>query len=696
MKIDINQNNLQNILNDHFGFKAFHPGQLEAITDLLQHNSLLCIQPTGYGKSLLYQLPAVLLDGITVVISPLLALMRDQIQQLNSRFKIAAASINSDQTPQEDHLARQAALMGTIKILFVAPEQLDHIDRFNFLINLPIRLVVVDEAHCISTWGHDFRPSYRQIIHFIHALRVQHPTVRVLGLTATANDKTAADIKQQLSDEKYPVLLHRANMDRPNIKLSVIPVSGLAHKLYCVEQLLHKMDGCGLIYCATRENTVLVADYLQKQGIVATAYHAGFHSHDKQKIQQDFLTNTYKVIAATNALGMGIDKADLRFVIHFDIPSSITAYYQEVGRAGRDGLPAEGILLFDPVDKKIQDYFINSAQPSPADFDITLKMIQTAAAAPGLTEIKRLTGLHPTRVTVVIHELVEQHYLMKAADKGKQVYSATAKNTPLDLSRYQIQYEIRQKELTAILHYAEQSKTCLMQLLRQALGDNDSAGCGHCGICSNQATIKFDNHKEIKAIDDWMQQRLTIIEAVKSYRTEPGMSVLDGKLRSPLFINFMRGRSVALTKGELPLPADLQQLLKKQLAVLKRQYQFATLLVIPSRTWLARAEVAAWIAEQLAVPVMLDYLHWNELPPARQGELLNNDQRRYNVDRRMTYQKQQLLPKGALLLLDDYTGSGATLSEAARVLRKEAYFDGPLVPLTIAQIKWRLGKAGMI
>jgi ATP-dependent DNA helicase RecQ len=485
-------------------------------------------------------------------------------------------------------------------------------------------------------------------------------------------------------------------MERPNIQLSVAHAEGLAHKLYCAKKLLSRLDGCGLIYCATRENTVLVTEYLQQQGISVAAYHAGFPASTKQKIQQDFLKNAYQVIVATNALGMGIDKADLRFVIHFDVPSSITAYYQEVGRAGRDGLPARGILLFDISDKKIQDHFIDSAQPSATDFTQVLEIIQKTKPAPGLTEIKRLTGLHPTRVTVVIAELIEQAYIAKSSQQGKQVYSILKKQDSPDLSRYQNQHQLRQQELAGIIHYAEQRKICWMQLLRAALGDHIEKYCGHCDVCLGKFISIRNDHESLKDIDIWLQQRLTVIDAIKTYKTEAGVSVLDGKLHSSLFIHFMQQRKTISQQSSIPLFSELLELLKRHLRQLQQQYHFDALLVIPSRTWAARAALAKWMADKLHVSLFLDYLYWREIPSARQGELLNNDQRRYNVNQHMTYSHEQRLPAGTLLLLDDYLGSGATLTEAARVLRKEAGFQGKIVPFTIAQVKWRLGRSGMI
>lgn len=278
---------LQTTLKQTFGLPQFRHGQKEAITTLMTQGCLLCILPTGYGKSLLYQLPACLMDGITVVISPLLALMRDQIDHLNRRFNIPAMAINSDQSDEENAAARQAAYEGKIKILFIAPEQLDHIDRFQFLLKLNIKLVVVDEAHCISTWGHDFRPSYRQILNFIHAVHAKSQDIKILGLTATANKHVEADIHKQLFFAGQKGIVLRQAMDRPNIQLSVVHTKGVAMKLAACEQLLERLDGCGLIYCATRENTELVSDYLREAKWNVASYHAGYEIEEKKSCKKN-------------------------------------------------------------------------------------------------------------------------------------------------------------------------------------------------------------------------------------------------------------------------------------------------------------------------------------------------------------------------------------------------------------------------
>lgn len=654
---------MQTLLKEKFGMEAFRPGQREAIEMLLKEGRLLCIQPTGYGKSLIYQFTSCLLGGTTLVISPLLALMRDQIDQLTNRFGIAAASINSDQTDEENELARRSAW----QILFTSPEQLDHVDRFEFFLNLPITLLVIDEAHCISTWGHDFRPSYRLILKFCQALEAKRPGLKILGLTATADQRVEADIAKQLSTTR----VWREKMERPNIHLSVLHAEGMAAKLEFCKALLAKLPGQGLIYCATRENTELVAEYL---GLAA--YHAGLESEEKRRIQSSFS----QTIAATTALGMGIDKKDLRFIIHFDFPGSITAYYQEVGRCGRDGERAEGILLYDKADRQVQDYFIDSGQPKESDFQAVLSAVKNSAEPPNLTLIKRLTGLHPTRVTIVVAELIEQNFLKKESLKGVQVYRIDHSEKPLDLSRYTTQHLVKSEELNKMIAYAVQKTDCRMATLCRSLGDPLAKNCGHCDVCRGEISHEKPDASAALA---WLSNRKVPIAAAKTYRISEGLSLFDGKLRAPLFIRFMKARA---TSEEVD-PEILKLLLNASLPT------FGAIVPIPSRTWRGQSGYAEALAAHYQVP-LLPLLSWQETPEKRQGELLNNDQRHHNVHEKMEVILPASIPSGALILFDDYTGSGATIKEAARALRKK--LDHPLIPLTIATVKWRLGQTGYV
>ena len=743
------KNLLQTTLNKTFCLSEFRRGQLEAITTLMTQGRVLCILPTGYGKSLLYQLPACLLDGLTLVISPLLALMRDQIDHLNRRFNIPAMAINSDQTEEENAQVREAAMKGEIKILFVAPEQLDHVDRFQFLLHLNIRLVVVDEAHCISTWGHDFRPSYRQILHFLHAIQEKSKEIKVLGLTATANHHVEEDIQKQLFFAGKKGVVLRQGMERPNISLSVIEAKGVAAKLAICEELLGKLEGCGLVYCATRENTELVAEYLQMRGVNVAAYHAGHEGATKKVLQQEFIKDKYKALVATNALGMGIDKGNLRFIIHLDFPGSITAYYQEVGRCGRDGLPAEGIMLYDPADSVIHNYFIHSALPLPEDFQQIIKAVADAKEPPGLVSIKTLTGLHPTRVTTVVAELVEQGFLEKYSVSGKQVYRKLSKEGEPDLSRYKTQQAVKIQELRQIIHYGSQSEQCRMSILRQSLGDDSPAPCGRCDCCSKRSIILKtavqggevmqgfelepfavvgDHSQMVKApttasgcelkdcvnspsstaafrimkpsetklssVISWIDKRPLVIAPMVREKVSEGLSILDSKMRSPLFIRFMRERACC-PEGSLGMDEELVELVKQCLKRFIEKEKIEGIVFIPSRTWQARDKVAEFLGDSVGIPVFKDLLEWSEIPPKRQGELLNNDQRRDNVHSRMLGVKKGIQVKGALLLFDDYIGSGSTIKEAARALRA-AGIDNKIIPLTIAALKWHLGQPGFV
>lgn len=682
------EDRLLTLLQETFGFSTFRVGQREAIETLLSKGRVLCIQPTGHGKSLLYQLPSCLLGGLTLVISPLLALMRDQMIHLKERFNIPAAAINTDQTEEENAQAREDALLGKIQILFIAPEQLDHVDRFSFLTQLDIRLVVVDEAHCISTWGHDFRPSYRQILQFISALTEKNLNLKILGLTATANKKVEEDIKKQLTLFSYEPTVLRESMDRPNISLSVLKKEGLQEKLAACEELLKSATGSGIIYCATRENVELVTEFLLAQNLSVAGFHAGFSPEEKKELQKDFLADRYQALVATNALGMGIDKANIRFVIHFDIPGSITAYYQEVGRAGRDRLPSQGFLLFCPADQKIQQYFIDSAIPTSEDFALALQVIEEAIEPPNLTTIKRLTGLHPTRVTVILAELVEQGFLEKKSKSGVQVYTSLKQTKKPDLSRYEIGQKVKQDELDKIILYAKSFSLCRMAFLRDALGDIHPEPCGHCDVCAPK--IFFSSNLVEKA-NLWLENRSFPITPIALHKVSAGISLLDSKVRSELFVCFMKERLHVSSHEEMD--PRLIELLLKQFAKFSEKSPLGGLVPIPSRTWKAQASIIQLLSQKFQLPI-LELLSWKETPTHRQGELCNNDQRHYNVHQKFEANFTLPIPSSALVLVDDYIGSGNTLKEASRAIRSGKMIKNELIPFTIASLKWHLGKPG--
>lgn len=340
---------MRTILKNFFGYEEFRPLQEEIVETVMSRQDALVIMPTGGGKSLCYQLPAIQLDGLTLVISPLIALMKDQVDSLKANG-IPAEFINSSLLPDEIYRIQDKARNGQIKILYVAPERLT-VDAFGkFLTEVNVQLIAIDEAHCISEWGHDFRPDYRNL----KKLREDFPAVPVIALTATATLKVRRDIIEQLSLQKAKTFLRSFN--RENLTYFVQPKRGIFDQL---KVLLEKhRDQSVIIYCSSRKTTEELAADLKKENFVALPYHAGLEQNKRALTQEKFIRDEVNIIVATIAFGMGIDKPDVRLVVHYDLPKSLEGYYQETGRAGRDGLASECVLFYSYGDKMKQDFFI--------------------------------------------------------------------------------------------------------------------------------------------------------------------------------------------------------------------------------------------------------------------------------------------------------------------------------------------------
>ena len=346
-------------LNRYFGYDSFRPGQSGIVSAILAGHDVLGVMPTGAGKSICYQIPAAILPGVAIVISPLISLMRDQVDALND-VGLPAAFINTTQTPDEQDLVFAQALSGQIKLLYVAPERLET-ERFrNFAVRVPISLVAVDEAHCVSQWGQDFRSSYLGIGEFIAGLPTR-PTVA--AFTATATERVRRDIVSILGLHTPSITV--TGFDRPNLYFDVISMPRKGKASWVASYIASHPDESGIVYCATRKETEALAESLNSAvaelraaggadvsdiGTIAVAYHGGMSADTREKAQRDFVTDRVPVVVATNAFGMGIDKSNVRFVIHHNMPESIEAYYQEAGRAGRDGEPSRCTLLWNESD----------------------------------------------------------------------------------------------------------------------------------------------------------------------------------------------------------------------------------------------------------------------------------------------------------------------------------------------------------
>jgi ATP-dependent DNA helicase RecQ len=357
-------------LQQFFGFTDFREGQADVIETVLTGQDAVVVMPTGGGKSLCYQLPAMILDGVTMVVSPLIALMKDQVDQLSSRG-IPSTFINSSISFREINERLSGVRMGRYRLLYVAPERFRSESFTRAIAEVKIRLFAVDEAHCISHWGHDFRPDYLRLKQAVELLG----RPQVIALTATATPQVRADIVAQLGLMESKVFV--AGFDRPNLALRVVHTKTEKDKLTILKRLITDSTGSGIVYTSTRKAAEQVASRLQMSGLRADVYHGGMEESERTRAQDRFMSGHSQAIVATNAFGMGIDKSDIRFVAHFHIPGSVEAYYQEVGRAGRDSLPAECVMLFNYADTRTQQFFIDGSHPAP---EIIARVYETIAS----------------------------------------------------------------------------------------------------------------------------------------------------------------------------------------------------------------------------------------------------------------------------------------------------------------------------
>jgi ATP-dependent DNA helicase RecQ len=342
---------MRDTLKKYFGYEDFKPLQREIIEQVLLGKDCVVLMPTGGGKSLCFQLPALILDGIVIVISPLISLMKDQVDALHTNG-ITADFINSTLSQDEITVVINKAKNKELKILYIAPERLNVSGFENFLHTLKISLIAIDEAHCISEWGHDFRSDYRNL----KILRSNFPKVPIIALTATATEKVREDIIKQLHLENSKVFI--SSFNRPNLSYEVLPKKD---SFTIIVALLNNYKGESvIIYCFSRNDTEKLVNDLNRCGFRALPYHAGLDGEQRKENQEQFIKDEVNIIVATIAFGMGIDKPDVRLVIHHSLPKSIEGYYQKTGRAGRDGLPARCVLLFSYADKFKHDYFIRN------------------------------------------------------------------------------------------------------------------------------------------------------------------------------------------------------------------------------------------------------------------------------------------------------------------------------------------------
>jgi ATP-dependent DNA helicase RecQ len=353
-------NKVKKTLKEYFGYESFRPGQEDIILSVLKKEEVLGILPTGAGKSICYQLPALIFDGLTIVISPLIALMKDQVDNLNKKY-IKSTFLNSSLTPSESQRILQDLKSSVYKILYISPERLAMKKFQEEMKNIEISMIAIDEAHCISEWGHDFRPSYTKITESINNIFENKDYPAVVALTATATPDVKEDIIKQLNFKNPKVFI--SGFKRENLELICIKTKDEEEKRERLLKLIKSIRGSKLIYTSTRKAAEEITLFLRSNNIKALCYHGALDSQTRKLMQEKFINEKYITMVATSAFGMGIDKPDIRLIIHYTMPGSIEAYYQEIGRAGRDGKKSSCVLFYYPKDRKVHDFFVLSGNP---------------------------------------------------------------------------------------------------------------------------------------------------------------------------------------------------------------------------------------------------------------------------------------------------------------------------------------------
>ncbi len=471
------------VARKNFGFESLRPGQEEAVRSLLQKKDTLVVMPTGSGKSAIYQIAGLMLDGATVVISPLIALQKDQVDSINAQNTEEAVVINSTQRISETREVLEKIEEGAGKFIFLAPEQLRKPETIEALATAKISLFVIDEAHCISEWGHDFRPDYLQLGPAIE--RLGRPVV--LAMTATASADVRKEIIDRLGLRRPKMFVH--GFDRPNLYLRVDRFKNPEQKM---EALVHRVrwaDKPGIVYVGTRKAAEEIMRSLEEEGIRALFYHGGLKAADREQIQEQFMSGDAEVIVATNAFGMGVDKADVRFVYHYDVSDSLDAYYQEIGRAGRDGEKAEAVLFFRQEDIGVQSFHTGEGKLEPEKIE---QVVEAIADQEGPVEPKQIaedTDLSERKLASVIHRLEDVGAVeilptgeVQPTEKAEDVTEA-AQSAAEEQERRK---EIRKERLRQMQEYADIS-SCRREHLLRYFGDAFDGPCNNCDNCEATA-----------------------------------------------------------------------------------------------------------------------------------------------------------------------------------------------------------------
>jgi ATP-dependent DNA helicase RecQ len=639
-------------LKQTFGLDTFYDHQWETIDRILKGERVLLIEKTGFGKSLCFQFPATVFKGTTVIFSPLIALMRDQVKKLNS-IGIAAKCINSEQTHQENTQIIEEAKEGKIKILYIAPERQENSEWIEATRQINLAMVVVDEAHCISVWGHDFRPAFRRIITLVKLLPNGLP---VLATTATATKKVEIDIATQIGGN---ISVLRGDLLRKNFKLFVIKVSSEEEKLIWLGKNLERIPGTGILYTGTRVDTEIYSKWFEHLNLSTIGYNAGLDTDSRIAIENGLMSNKWKCVISTNALGMGIDKPDIRFIIHTQIPQSPIHYYQEIGRAGRDGEPANIILFYNPEDKKLPEAFIEGGRPSISKYEKVINATRNELL--GERELMKKTNLKQTQIRVIKSDLVEQGIIREVTiDRSKKFEYIT--NAPaLNTKAFEELRNAKKLDLEQMIQYVETSRS-RMKFLCDFLGDSAAHNYTNCDNTGLRKITVVPNEEWSQRLQAFKEDFFPIV-AVET----KGSNIINGVAAS--YYGFSNvGASIHRSKYETKedFPDFLLKLCLKAFRKKYGQEKFDYIVYVPptSSGELVK-NFAIKLSQVLKFPITHDLVKTRQTKQQKVFE--NGYLKSDNVSGAFTFNNPSVLAGKSILLVDDIFDSGATIKERGKL-----------------------------
>jgi ATP-dependent DNA helicase RecQ len=466
------------------GFDSLRAGQHEAIQSLLEGRDTVLVQPTGAGKSAVYQIAGALLEGSTIVVSPLIALQKDQSDAIEASKLEPTAVLNSCLSPSEQRDVLDRIEAGKVEYIFLAPEQLRKPETIERLRASNVSLIAIDEAHCISQWGHDFRPDYMNLAQVIQAL--DRPPV--VAMTATASRDVRAEIIERLGLRNPRIIVH--GFDRPNISLRVDQFSSKDNKCESLLRRVEFAEKPGIVYVATHKNAETIAADLQHMGVDALFYHGGLKAKQREEIHNKFMSGEVPVIVATNAFGMGVDKPDIRFVYHADVSDSIDAYYQEIGRAGRDGEPAEAVLFYRPQDISAQQFKTGPAQVDSEGLEAVYNALTDIKGPMTREEIVQATGIPARKLVWLLQKLEEVDAIIhhESGDIEAPVKQPLSEIIEAASEKQKLQKDLRKRRLQQMQTYAE-TRRCRRESLLHYFGDDYQGPCGNCDRCEEARVV---------------------------------------------------------------------------------------------------------------------------------------------------------------------------------------------------------------